>query len=235
VTTAVRDVAGNGLTADTAWSFTTNDAPPPANIVLEATSTTVNATATTSVTIAKPAGTVAGDLLVACLALNGGSVAGAGATAGWSPIAAVTSITNPHVFGYYKLAGSAEPADYTWTLNSSVQNGSGIGRYSGVDSTTPLDAAPKTASGPAARSGTVAGVTTASANAMLVGCMAVNSSKTTVAIASPGGMTQAWDIGGKRHELADGLQTAAGPSGDKTWTFSASRAWAGWLAALRPE
>lgn len=70
---------------------------------------------------------------------------------------------------------------------------------------------------------------------MLVGCMAINSSSTAVTIASPGGMAEAWDIGGKRHELADGLQATAGPSGDKTWTFSAGRAWGGWLAALRPN
>jgi hypothetical protein len=49
------------------------------------------------------------------------------------------------------------------------------------------------------------------------------------------GMTQAWDIGGKRHELADGLQATAGASGTKTWTFNASREWAGWLTALRPQ
>ncbi len=64
--------------------------------------------------------------------------------------------------------------------------------------------------------------------------LACNSSSTTLAITSPGGMSQAWDVGGKRHELADRIQATAGPSGDKTWTFSAGREWAGWLAALRP-
>jgi hypothetical protein len=81
----------------------------------------------------------------------------------------------------------------------------------------------------------VPGVTTTRANAMVVGCMGVNSSATTLTISSPGGMTEAWDLGGKRHELADGLQGVAGPTGDKTWTFSAGREWAGWLVALRPR
>ena len=49
------------------------------------------------------------------------------------------------------------------------------------------------------------------------------------------GMTAAWDIGGKRHELADGVQAIAGPSGPKTWIFSSGREWAGWLTALRPR
>ena len=48
-------------------------------------------------------------------------------------------------------------------------------------------------------------------------------------------MAEAWDIGGKRHELADQTQAAAGPSGSKTWTFSSTREWAGWLVALRPN
>jgi myo-inositol-hexaphosphate 3-phosphohydrolase len=235
VTTAVRDLAGNPLTADAVWSFVTSDAPQPSAIVREAIRTTANGSATSSITIAKPTGTVEGDFLVACVALNGSNVAATGTPAGWSRIAAVTTITNPRVFGYYKVAGSTEPADYTWTLTASVQNGGGIARYSGVDSAVPLDVAAKTASGTAALSGTVPGVTTMSANAMLVGCMAVNSSKTNLAISSPGGLAEAWDIGGKRHELADGLQTLAGPSGDKTWTFNASRAWAGWLAALKPD
>lgn len=37
-----------------------------------------------------------------------------------------------------------------------------------------------------------------------------------------------------RQDYADGIQAAAGPRGTKTWAFSASRAWAGWLLALRP-
>jgi hypothetical protein len=70
---------------------------------------------------------------------------------------------------------------------------------------------------------------------MLVGCMGANSSSASTTIASPSGMSQAWDIGGRRHELADGLQAAAGPSGSRTWTFNVAREWAGWLTALRPR
>jgi hypothetical protein len=69
---------------------------------------------------------------------------------------------------------------------------------------------------------------------MLVGCMSIDSSATTVTISPPAGLTQAWNLAGKRQEDADGVQAVAGPSGDKTWTFSGSREWAGWLVALRP-
>jgi hypothetical protein len=155
--------------------------------------------------------------------------------AGWSRIAVVTTIANPRVFGYYKVAGTAEPGDYRWVLTASIASGGGIARYSGVSTVTPLDTAATTAAGSAAPKGTAPGVTTASAGAMLVGCMAINSSVTTIGITPPSGLVEAWDIGGKRNALADGLQSAAGPSGDKPWTFTSSRDWAGWLVALRPR
>jgi Bacterial Ig-like domain len=229
-----KDLADNTVVAET-WTFTTAAAPSPTGIAREAVSTVANSTAAGSITIPKPAGTVAGDVLVACLALNGGRVATGGAPAGWSPIASNVAIANPHIFGYYKVAGSSDPAGYGWTLASSVTSGAGIARYSGVNTSTPLDAPASSASGAAASAPTIPGVTTATAGAMLVGCMAMNSSSTTNTISSPSGMTEAWDIGGKRHELADGVQSVGGGSGAKSWTFSAARDWAGWLSALRPD
>jgi hypothetical protein len=65
--------------------------------------------------------------------------------------------------------------------------------------------------------------------------MAINSSSAAITIGSPAGMSEAWDLGGKRQELADGTQAVAGPSGPKTWTFSSGRDWAGWLMALRAQ
>ncbi|MEP6639748.1 MAG: PKD domain-containing protein [Chloroflexota bacterium] len=204
-------------------------------VVRESVSTVVNATATSSVAIPAPAGTTLGDVLVACLALNGSSVSSSGVPAGWTLIAAALGGANPHTLGYYHVAGSAEPASFTWRLSASVANGAGIARYSGVRAASPIDATATTASGASATTGTLPGLTTATPGAMLVGCMAINSSSTGVSIGAPIGMAEAWDIGGKRQELADRIQSAAGPSGSKTWTFSSAREWAGWLVALRPN
>jgi hypothetical protein len=234
VTRGVRDIAGNTLGQEKTWSFTTGSAPPPpAGIKREGVALAVNSTATNSLAIGRPSGTVAGDVLVACIALNGTKVTSA--PAGWTRIGAVETLANPRVYGYYRVAGSAEPAQYVWTLGSSQSNAGGIARYSGVSNQGPLDVQAQTASGAAATSGTVPGVTTMASNAMLVGCMAINSSSTAVSITAPSGMVEAWDIGGKRHELSDVIQAAAGPSGDKTWRFSSGREWAGWLTALRPR
>jgi cell division septation protein DedD len=204
----------------------------PSSIVRESVSTTVNSTASATLTIARPPGTAAGDVLVACLALNGSGVTAA--PAGWTTIATVTGASNP-VLGYYHVAGTTEPAAYGWTLGSAVTNGGGIARYSGVDPVTPLDGAATTASGRTATKGTLPSLTTTTQNAMLTGCLTIDASAASMTIGSPPGMTEAWDITGKRHELADAVQSAAGSSGPKTWTFSKSRAWAGWLVALRPN
>ena len=233
VALTVANTAGSNTLTRTGYISVGSASSGP--IVREAVSTVVNATATSSVTVPKPAGTASGDVLVACLALNGGSVSSSGLPAGWTSIATATGVANPHVFGYYHVAGSSEPTSYTWSLGSSVANGAGIARYSGVRAASPIDATATTASGASATTGTLPGVTTATPGAMLVGCMAINSSSTGVSIASSSGMTEAWDIGGKRHELADHAQAAAGPSGSKTWTFSSAREWAGWLVALRPN
>ena len=88
-------------------------------------SSVANATATNVLTIARPAGTAAGDVMVACLALNGSSIASGGVPAGWSGITVSSTLSNPKVFGYYRVAGLSEPGSYTWLLSSSVTNGGG--------------------------------------------------------------------------------------------------------------
>jgi len=184
--------------------------------------------------ISKPAGTAPGDVLVGSLALNGGTVASA--PAGWVQIAAVLDITNPRLFSYYHVAGSAEPPTYSWTLSAAVASSGGIARYSGVNNANPLAAPASTASSAANVSSlAVPAVTTANPGAMIVGAASVNSSSTTLLITSPAEMTERWDLGGKRQDFADAIQPAAGSSGPKTWTFSSARAAAGWIAALNPQ
>ena len=203
--------------------------PPPTGISRASVSTATSITADTGLTIAAPAGTQTGDLLVTCLALNGSTLAAA--PAGWTRVAAPTGVTNPRVYGYYRVAGSAEPASYRWTFAASVTSGGGTARYTGAKR---VDGTASTATGAAATSATVPGVTTSVAGDMLVGCLGVNSGATTLTITGPSSLAEAWDIGGKRNELDDGVQAAAGPSGPMTWQLSSGREWAGWLLALTP-
>ena len=234
-TVRATDVAGNTdpTPATATWTITT--VTPTTPITRESVATTVNSTASPTVTVARPAGTTTGDVLVACLALNGSQPKNKGVPAGWTEIAAVTGIKNPRVFGYYRVAGNAEPNSYEWTLSAPVAAGAGIARYSGVDSAKPLDAPVSTAHGAAAIGGTIPGIPTTTPGAMVVGCMSVNSASSSMTIATPSPMNEVWDIAGKRHEFSDGTQPNAGPTGDETWTFNQSREWAGWLTALKPR
>jgi hypothetical protein len=222
------DAAGNA-DASPASRIWTIVADTGSGIVRESVTDSVNTQPATTLTIPKPADTAQGDVLVSCISLNGAG--SAGAPAGWTPLASVTAPSNnPSVFGYLKVATSSEPASYSWTTSSTASGGS-ITRYSGASG---LDTPATSKSGTLASSGSVdPGVTTTTPNAMLVGCMSVNSSSVT--LTSPTGMSQAIETGARRFEFADGIQATAGASGAKTWTFSAAREWAGWLAALRPE
>ena len=235
-TFAVRATAA-GVTDPTPamQGWTVAPEPPPSGAIARASvSTTVNGTASSTLTVPAPVGVTAGDVLVSCLALNGGSIPGSGVPAGWQPIAAVTAISNPHLFGYYHVAGGSEPSSYRWTLSSSVASSGGIARYTGVNAIQPLDAAASTASGAQATSATLPGITAGRAGVLLVGCLAVNSSKATLQISSPAGMRTAWDLDGKRQQLDDELLSIAGASGSRTWQLSSGREWAGWLVGLRP-
>ncbi|MEW9871925.1 fibronectin type III domain-containing protein [Arthrobacter sp. HS15c] len=228
------DAATNLSNPSTSLTVTTN--AQTGGIQRQGMSTVVNTTSTTSHTITKPASAAAGQVCVASLALNGSTVSAA--PTGWTQFAGITSISNPHLYGYYHVMGASEPASYTWTTAGSVASGGGISCYSGVNTTTPLDtAASVAASATAATTGSVSGVTTTTAGAMLVGAIAINSSNTTIAIAAPSDMAEVYDLGGKRTELDDGLQAAAGSSGSKSWVWSSgsAREWAGWLVALRAQ
>ncbi len=222
------DAAGNTDASPASRTWTVDVAappPPPGGIVRASVSTVANSTATATITVPLPAGTAAGDVLVSCLSLNGGTVRTA--PAGWTQIAAVTTVANPHVYGYYKVAAAGEPTP-SWGLSGSLTNGAGIARYTGASG---VDGSATQASGAAATSGTVPGLTTTTANAMVVGCMGVNSG--TATITAPTGMAEAWEVGGKKAELDDAVLATAGATGNRTWTFGATREWAGWLVALR--
>ena len=223
------DQAGNTDQSPASRTWTIEAGTPSSGIVRESVSERTNTAAATTLTIPKPAGTAQGDVVVSCISLSGGTIGAAGVPAGWTPLASVTAVANPRVYGYYKVATSSEPASYSWTTSSTSSGGS-ITRYSGASG---LDTPAKSASGAAASSGSVPEVTTTTQNAMLVGCMSVNSSSAT--LTSPNGMSQVVETGARKFEFADGIQATSGASGAKTWTFSATREWAGWLAALRPE
>ena len=197
-------------------------------------STAVVSTASTAVTVAKPSGTAPGDVLVSCVTLNGGRIPAKGVPAGWTTISAGGAASNPKVYGYYKVAGADEPARYSWSISSPTGGTVGSAGIAGYAGASGLATGVSVASGPIASSGTLPGVT-APTGSMLVGCMGINASPTSITMQQHASMTERWDLGGKRQSYADEVLAVDGPTGSRSWTFSAGRAWSGWLTALVPS
>jgi hypothetical protein len=92
--------------------------------------------------VARPAGTALGQLLIAQVALRGASSITV-SSPGWqltpgtarvdSAAASLSSVL------LYKFAGASEPATYTFTLSASARSAVGLAAYAGVDPTTPFD------------------------------------------------------------------------------------------------
>jgi hypothetical protein len=186
----------------------------------------------TAVTIDKPSGAQAGDVLVAQITADSAPNVSA-APAGWT---AVTSrqASGARLFVYSHVVGASDAGPYTWTLSTGVKWNAGIAAYRGVNTTTPWDTTPVTAaSGTAATTLAVPAVTTQTAGALLVGGVAVNSGSS--GVTPPSGWTEALEATGIQvTEVAHKVQAAAGSSGGGTWTLTGAYFAAGWMGALKP-
>ncbi|WP_324643602.1 PKD domain-containing protein [Pseudarthrobacter sp. LT1] len=221
-------------------TITVGSAPPPATggITVVNSSTSNSGTAVTTASLTVPAGTAAGDVLVASITtdLNPNLTA----PAGWTAMVNAksinsTSTSGARAFAYYKVVGASDPGTYSWALSSAAKWGGGITSYRGVNNATPLDSPVVTAADTSysATSITVGSITTASNGAMLIGGVACDCSAPVVT--APSGWTERWEAAaGQIAEQADKPQATAGASGTATWTLSAARAVAAWRAALKP-
>lgn len=242
--TGIVVMASNHVTKRYWFSDRSIGAPPPspvsssAGISVRGSTTASASTAVGTVSLAAPAGRTAGDVLVASFTADTNPTVAV--PAGWSPIVNGLGINSrstagARVFAYYRVAGSADPATYRWTLSKAVKWGGGITAYAGVSNTTPLDSAVTTAVNATytATRITVPSVTTTRNGARLIGGVGFDN-------ATPGataltGWTERWEAaGGQIAEQADRMQTTAGASGTATWTFSAAKAAGAWSTALRP-
>jgi hypothetical protein len=130
VTTGAQDLAGNNMTSDRVWTFTTEPAPdttPPTVTVISpantATGVDPNANVTATFSEAMDAATVNGTSFL--LSSTGGSVAGAvtmtGNTATFNPTGALaysTTYTARVTTGVEDLAGNNLTSDRVWTFTT---------------------------------------------------------------------------------------------------------------------
>jgi hypothetical protein len=195
-------------------------------------------------TLAKPAGTTTGDVMI----LHAGYEAGTGATlvppAGWTLLTRQDVGASWGQAAYYKVATAGEPASYTFSLAAPAANISGgISAWSGVSTTNPIDAF----AGSTATSLTI----TAPSVTTKGGCdrlLALNGIWTTAPAITPAAtMTERYDVASAEpqsdtgSESADQILGAAGATGTRVATAVSGgvntvgdRANSGITIALRP-
>ena len=94
----------------------------------------------TELTINKPTVST-GDLMLASIAINGGSSVNVTAPSGWTQISRTDNDVNVALISYWKTAGASEPSNYKWTIDTQTRAVGGITPYSGVDASNPIDVA----------------------------------------------------------------------------------------------
>ena len=210
----------------------------PTGIQVLASTSNFSSTTSSTVSLARPAGATAGDLLVASITADLNPTLSA--PAGWTPIVNALSVkaVRPEEHESSPTTGwSGHPTRRPTAGRSALPRkwGGGVTAYTGVNNTTPLDSAVATAVDTtyAATSITVASITTATNAALLIGGLGIDSVQP--AVTPPTGWTERWEAaGGQVAEQADRIQDTAGATGTATWTLSSGRAMSGWRTALKP-
>jgi hypothetical protein len=161
--------------------------------------------------INKPAGTVAGDLMVLSIAARS-DTAVITPPAGWTLLLTTTNATNTRskLSTYYKIAGASEPTSYAWS-SGAIEAVASLVSFSGVDATTPFDGvAPLGLANTAATTTqTAPSITPASANDWLVTVHELTSTPCSAAFTNgwtpPTGMTERTDICSRAAASANGM------------------------------
>jgi len=136
--------AGQTLTTGTATAdlYLANDPAPPTTDYSNGYSYLVGAGNVSSVAVPQIAGLVSGDVIIAQIALRGGTTNGTitKPSASWNLIDRMDSGTSVTLAVYSLVAGSSEPASYTWSWSSGAVRAVALMRnFSGVDTSAPVD------------------------------------------------------------------------------------------------
>ena len=191
-----------------------------------------------SLTLARPAGVAANDLLVAVIDVLANPTVTA--PSGWTLARSDTIASGTHMRQalYTRVATAAEAGAYTWTFSTADPAAGAVADYVGVQVANAVDAT----SGQTTVNGTTLtapSVTTTAANDILVAAFAISDTGT---LSAPTGMTQRVSVSlagqpGTRvtDDVADAGLGAAGSTGTRTVKLAASASGIGELLALRTD
>ncbi len=201
--------------------------------VRQTSSATSGGSNVTGLTIVKPVGLVAGDVLVAGLTV--GSSGAVTAPAGWSTVQSVSNGTAARTAVFVKLASGAEPASYVFSWSGSAKAAGGVVAYTNVDPAS-MVAVSATGTNVSSTSQVAPAVSTTGDGQLVVRVWGVKSSGT---FTPPSGVSEQIDVtatAGQAVSLSLGhaSQSVAGGSGTATAVSSGSGVGAHVTLALRP-
>jgi chitodextrinase len=195
-------------------------------------------TTTSAITVGKPAGTIAGDVLVATVTARVGAAVTITAPSGWTFVRRETCVlpaTQMTQALYVHTASASEPASSSWAFSKALYGSAGIVAYRGVDGASPVAAS----SGSTAVDSTTAAapsVTTTAPQTLVAGSFGRSGAASTTA---PAGTTSRYTVAGAATGASvfalDQLRPAAGTTGSITTTSATTAGCAiGQLVALSP-
>jgi hypothetical protein len=201
---------------------------------------TNNGNAVTTVTLPRPAGTGAGDVVVAQLAIRGGTGASIGvAPPGWTLASRTDSGTTMAQLVYWRVATASEPASYSWSFTPSARANGTAASFRAVLASNPIDAVAGAGMTTNTNGFTAPAVTTTVANTMLVGMFSIDDG--TTSFTPPPDMIERVDTAtsagpnGVTASLATALFAGPGNSGSRTATSLSPGRGVATLVSLRPD
>ena len=216
---------------------------PPGQVVSRGAASAVSyaSDSTTSLSLGVPSGAVVGDVLVASLGFGktgAGSQPVLTAPAGWTLVSRTNDGTDGALAVFTHVLASGE-SSFAWTTNVTVGGSVFLAAFGGVDPSSPVDGSAGQGVSGSGLSFATPSVTTSGASDVLVGSFfAYDGGGSGASWSPPSGMTELGDSsnGASRSGALDEVaQSAAGASGAKTATASASQDYAiTSLTALRP-
>lgn len=197
-------------------------------------SATAGGSSAANLTITKPTGTAADDILIMNLYTEGGPPPTMTPPTGWTELTGAgttNTVSTPDMRQqvYWLRAGGSEPADYTWTFAESWRAGQ-ISAYSGgITTGDPTDPESVNAAAAADTAPIATAITTTVADTMV---LYLHDCFDTRTVTPPTGMTERVEF--TLVYLAEVAQAVAGTTGTKTSTLSADSVWIAALTALLP-
>src|SRR5829696_4951601 len=240
-----KDVTPNGLRwsielRNDAWSLTLRleDSKLPLPYVIDPAvshrnTQTGSATGATSVSVTKPTGVQANDLLVAHVMVTG-NVTATIAGSGWTAVTSGTAANTVTQASFYKIAGGSEPASYSFTWTGSQAAAAIVTAYYGVKSSSPFDLSSAIASTNNTTSVT-AGTLTTTANDDIV--LAFFGSASNSTYTPPASWNERGDVGttGISASTDDQINVTAGATGNAVATSTVSARVYGHQAAFKVD